>query len=214
MIAVETVHIRSSGLKGGGLRESNPGYAPRVEFSYAWQGKTYTSHRFWFGSSLWNVKADVEAVIAPYLPGKPTVCYVDPADPTQAVLTRDVFERREVDQYSVTAIVLVCLTLVGTMVCSVLFLNRHSVKTTAAKTREPINEGSSSPPTWGYVLRAWMLSILWNGVLSTIAYFTWVGGAPISFFIFFLGAFWLIGLIMVVVAVASTIEFIRRKLAG
>ena len=40
----------------------------------------------------------------------------------------------------------------------------------------------------------WIATLVWNEILGTIAHFSWVGGAPFSFFVVFLGIFWLVGL--------------------
>lgn len=74
-IEVETVKISNSGK--GRMGGGKPGYAPRVEFDYEWQGVSYTSHRLWFGTRLWNEKADAEAVLAPYRGENLTVCFVE-----------------------------------------------------------------------------------------------------------------------------------------
>lgn len=209
MIKVEMVMIKGAGSRGSASRSSEPAYAPRVEFDYEWQGRSYTSHRFWFGTSLWGSKSQAEEVIAPYVQNDHFVCFVDSTNPSQAVLTRNLFERSSIGGYWVTAIILVGLILVGVTVSSSYFFNRNIARTDIAEAKEPTNNSSSWSPT-----QRWILSIIWNSILGTVTYFAWVGGAPISFFIFFLGVFWMIGMIMIAVAVSSTFSFLRRKLPG
>ncbi len=218
---VEAASTKSTGSKGSSLKRSKPVYAPRVEFEYQWQGKTYISNRFWFGSGFWKVKSEAAAVIAPYRQGNRAVCYVDPADPTQAVLTRDIFMRPMVGGVWVTTLVLSGLTIVGGLVCSSIYLNRRVVSLPPAEASQSVDATAQAPeqaptstpaPTLVTVVRAWMIAVIWNGGWGLIAYFSWVGGAPMSFFIFFLSIFFLIGLIMLTVAILATIESVRRKL--
>jgi Protein of unknown function (DUF3592) len=190
MIEVETITISGGGK--GSSSTSSTAYGPRVEFDYEWQGRKYTSNRFWFGGSLWNSKSKVEEIIAPYRQNDRAVCFVDSTDPSQAVLTRNLFERGSLGGFWITAIILVGLILVGVLMSSLRFFKRNVVGTDSAETKQPTNGNSSWSPT-----QQWIVSIIWNSVLGTITHFAWVGGAPISFFIFFLGLFWFVGLIMI-----------------
>jgi hypothetical protein len=206
MIEVEVVTIRSTGSKGSALKTSTTAYAPRVEFDYEWQGRSFTSNRFWFGGSLWKSKSQVEEIIAPYLHNDGCVCFVDSDNPSQAVLTRKLFERSSFSGYWVTAIILVGLVFVVATASFLYFLNRNSTCTDTTEIKEPASVNGPCSAT-----QQWMLSIVWNSILGTITYFTWVGGAPISFFIFFLGLFWFVGMIMFAVAISKTFTSLRRN---
>jgi cellulose synthase/poly-beta-1,6-N-acetylglucosamine synthase-like glycosyltransferase len=144
-----------------------------------------------------------------YLHNDRCVCFVDSDNPSQAVLTRNLFERNGIGGYWGTAIILAGLIFVGAVASFLYFLNRNSTPTETAETNESTNVKRSWSAT-----QQWMLSIIWNSILGTITYFAWVGEAPISFFILFLGLFWLIGVTMIAVAVRSTFIFLRRKKPG
>lgn len=64
-------------------------YGVHVHYEYVFDGQRHESHQFDFAdiySSGYDAKA---AVVAQYPPGLQTVCYVDPAQPDQAVLVRE-----------------------------------------------------------------------------------------------------------------------------
>jgi hypothetical protein len=65
-------------------------YAPEVNFAYAFDGQPYTGDRFWFGSGSYGDRKAIEKAIAPFQAGGEYPCYVNPADPKEAVLTRQV----------------------------------------------------------------------------------------------------------------------------
>ncbi len=70
--------------------DSGSTYSVDVLYEYEIEGRSYRAsrHSFVVGSS--SGRADKEAVVRRYPPGRKTVCYVNPADPTDAVLERGV----------------------------------------------------------------------------------------------------------------------------
>jgi len=65
-------------------------YAPEVTFAYTFDGQAYTSNQFWFGSGSNGDRKAVEKAIAPFQAGGEYPCYVNPTNPKEAVLTRQV----------------------------------------------------------------------------------------------------------------------------
>ncbi len=65
-------------------------YAPEVTFAYTFDGQNYTSNQFWFGSGSYGNRTAIEKAIAPFQAGGEYPCYVNPRDPNEAVLTRQV----------------------------------------------------------------------------------------------------------------------------
>ncbi|HSN86301.1 MAG TPA: DUF3592 domain-containing protein [Thermoanaerobaculia bacterium] len=64
-------------------------YKPVIDYTYTYNGGEYRSSRYQFvdfSSSGYQGKADV---VARYPPGARTACYVNPEDPSEAVLMRD-----------------------------------------------------------------------------------------------------------------------------
>ncbi len=80
-------------------------------------------------------------------------------------------------------------------------------KSTASDTAADDVFGASEPKA-GHL---WIATLVWNGILGTIAHFSWVGGAPLSFFIVFLGIFWLVGLGLAAGALLKTLYPRRVK---
>ena len=204
-IEVEVVEFKATKSKGVAFGTSSVAYAPRVEYSYMWQGNRYNSKRFWFGTSLWNSKSDVEAIFASYDVKQPSMCFVNPADPAQAVLTKDVFERPIANGNYLVAFVGTSVATVVAILVGFFILRRRVVGSTADPTGSSTH-GNTRMASNGYVLRAWILSFIWNGLLLGLAYLAWVGGAPMSFFVCFLGLFWLIGLLIVAISIYCTID--------
>jgi len=64
-------------------------YRPRVEFSYTYDGKSYTGTRLqWFEEPDTRL-AKIEDVLKRFPEGERTKAYVNPEDPSQAVLDRE-----------------------------------------------------------------------------------------------------------------------------
>jgi hypothetical protein len=65
-------------------------YSPEVSFSYTFNGQPYTGNQFWFGSGSHGDRRAIEKAIAPFQAGGEYPCFVNPLDPQEAVLTRQV----------------------------------------------------------------------------------------------------------------------------
>jgi hypothetical protein len=79
--------IRSS--SGKGRRISNVVYQANIVFIYYYEGRSYESNTF----SLFDLRLDDVAeeskLVNDYPPGKRTKCFVNPKNPSQAVINRD-----------------------------------------------------------------------------------------------------------------------------
>jgi hypothetical protein len=64
-------------------------YKIMITFSYEFNNVKYTSKRYDFFNFDFNSYSSAENFIKFYPPGKETICYVDPANPDEAVLDRD-----------------------------------------------------------------------------------------------------------------------------
>lgn len=65
-------------------------YRHHVVFGYEWEGERLTSDQVSLRGSAWSSKRDVVfGRITSYTPGDDTLCYVNPADPTFAILEPD-----------------------------------------------------------------------------------------------------------------------------
>lgn len=66
-------------------------YAAQVVYTYEVDGTTYEGDQLSLRGTIYTGnQEDAERIVAPYPPGTAVTPYVNPADPTQAVLERDV----------------------------------------------------------------------------------------------------------------------------
>ena len=64
-------------------------YRVVVRYRYTWQGRRLESDRYDFAQGSTNIGVDrMRAAVSAHPPGRRTVCFVNPADPTSAVLER------------------------------------------------------------------------------------------------------------------------------
>lgn len=73
---------------GGGRHNSGPTYSINILYFYEFNGKPYKANGYDFLGGSSSGFDDKEAVVDRLRPGTPAVCYVNPADPTEAVLER------------------------------------------------------------------------------------------------------------------------------
>jgi hypothetical protein len=78
--------ILSSAVKEEKKRDEP--FTVAVSFRYQWEGRSYTSDRYQTSPYSKDDYSKVQGVIAGLPTGTVTVCYVDPQDPSQAVLRR------------------------------------------------------------------------------------------------------------------------------
>lgn len=64
-------------------------YKPEIRYSYTFEGREYRSDRYRFFDAWSSGRSGKEEVVAHYSPGLRTVCWVDPENPSEAVLVRD-----------------------------------------------------------------------------------------------------------------------------
>lgn len=64
-------------------------YEIAIRYRYEFGGKTYEGQRYSFFGVPSSGRAGKERVVRRYPPGLETVCFVNPADPSEAVLTRE-----------------------------------------------------------------------------------------------------------------------------
>ncbi|MBM4077601.1 MAG: DUF3592 domain-containing protein [Planctomycetes bacterium] len=71
--------------------KGSAGYKPVVRFEYTYQGNNYESGQFWLDQALVNTYKEIRTLISAYEVGKEYSCYVDPNEPSQAVLKRGLY---------------------------------------------------------------------------------------------------------------------------
>ena len=59
-----------------------------LRYDYQWEGRTYSSGQYDLGPFGWGVAENFQRIKVESPIGSETVCYVNPADPSQAVLSQ------------------------------------------------------------------------------------------------------------------------------
>lgn len=191
-------------------------YSVNILYSYQFNGRQYRANRYDFmgvSSSGYDGK---QVVVARFAPGSKALCYVDPADPTQAVLQRGFTPAMWI---ALLPLVFVLLGLVG----FVSTLRKRNAQNQVTETigqgfpvRLPANAGGSgfaiseapatlkpqpgsSPATKFF--GAVVVALFWNGIVSVFLvhlFKNWRSGYFEGFLALFLIPFVLIGLVLLV----------------
>lgn len=183
-----------------------PSFRPHVAYNYDFSGRGYSSERFWFGVGTWTSKEEVEHILAPFRKQQSHVCYVDPKNPSSAVLTLETFQRQGISLNVFAGLLLSGCVAVTGLVKLFLFLDR---KESVNSHDDPQAETLAEPEKVDVqqVTRIWIIAIFWNSLLGIISYYCWIGGAPLSSMLVFLGFFWVIGLLILAGAIVMSIKF-------
>lgn len=80
--------ILESGVRSHSSKNGTPTYSVFVAYAYEVDGKPYVSSAYNFSNDSSSGREGKEFVVEQIPPGKRTVCYVDPEDPTNAVFDR------------------------------------------------------------------------------------------------------------------------------
>ena len=70
------------------VEDNDESYSVAISFSYEYQGQPYTSDRYDFVDIGTGGRTSKERIVAKYKEGTEQVCFVDPANPAEAVLSR------------------------------------------------------------------------------------------------------------------------------
>ena len=176
-------------------------YSVDIVFEYVFKGQTFRSGKYKFiggSSSGYSGKA---AVVQQYPPGKKTICFVNPDNPAEAVLIRDIGPE------ALLALLPVIFMIVG--LGGIIFAFKKSDNNAAGKASGPtvrIHTGSGrtilKPKTSaaGKIIGSIVAAAFWNGIVSVFvfqAYSGWRTGHPEYFLTLFLIPFVVIGLILI-----------------
>lgn len=72
--------------RGGSSTTRGTSYAPRIVTRYSVDQQTYESDRYFFAGKGWRDRESARSVVDRFQPGSATRVFVDPADPTRAIL--------------------------------------------------------------------------------------------------------------------------------
>jgi Protein of unknown function (DUF3592) len=155
-----------------------------IQYRYSVDGRPYTSNRYNFIPGATN-DSTVDATVQQYAPGTRFQCYVDPADPTEAVINRDVTGWYYLGLVFFAAFAGIPL-LIGT------FVVRAQLKTRVAQRMaenlppgmRALDGGSIGAPLdagpltlhpsvspIGKLVAATIVALIWNGLVGVFTYF-------------------------------------------
>ncbi len=181
-------------------------YSVDIVYEYVFNGQAFRSSRYKFiggSSSGYEGKA---AVVRQYQPGKSAVCYVNPENPSEAVLNR------QFGAEAFLALIPILFMIVGA--AGTVHSLRKSQKTSgftnlAGKTigtdtrqHSPFEPTVLKPKTsrTGKIFGSIAVSLFWNGIVSVFVYQAWQGwhaGHPDYFLTIFMIPFVTVGLVMI-----------------
>jgi Protein of unknown function (DUF3592) len=208
----------SGGSKGGTT------YKPDVLYAYSVDGRSYQSRQYRFGDVYSSGREGKEKIVASLPPGTRTACWVDPADPSRAVIQRDLSPALLVGLFP-----LVFLALGAGGVTWVLHGARTKSPSPVLPTADPAAAfgvaapagGESAPvelhPTatpLGKFVGLTFIALFWNGIVSVFLvqiYRTWGQGSPDGCAILFLVPFVLVGLFLVFAAVRQLLVLFNPR---
>jgi hypothetical protein len=183
-------------------------YRPEIVYTYSSGGRAYQSNRYDF-PGLWSSgRSGKEEIVARYPPGARVSCWINPADPEQAVLSR------EFGAAYLLGLIPVVFLLVGAggLVWAV-----RAGRRAREAAMSPVTAGSASPfgveppagaglgplelrsalSPMGKLLGLGFAALFWNGIVSVFLWqvvATWRSGQPNGCLTAFLIPFVLVGL--------------------
>jgi hypothetical protein len=207
--------VISSSVKSHTGSEGGSTYSVDIFYSYQFNGREHRSDTYDFMTGSSSGYAGKQAVVARNPPGTRTVCYVNPNDPTEAVLMRGFSPNM---WFGLFPLVFVAVGAGG--IIFVVRQNRKYPAPAGAATRDKAFGSSSfavvpggsmksvpgnlvlkpTEPAWAMFIMVVCLCLFWNGIVSVFvneAYTRWHSGHPEWGLMIFLIPFVAIGLVFV-----------------
>lgn len=196
----------------------NDTYSPHIVFQYEWQGQPRESERYQLVAYSSSFRSAHQRIVDAHPPGLQTVCYVNPNDPSEAVLDRSFPAGIWIGAIVGGAFALFGIGgLVGSLAYARSVRRRATEMPSTPGTGSPISQAArsgSAPPGTAAPQRLapqtgrktaffWMLlfGVFWNGIVSVfvgILINSFRAGDPQWFMALFLTPFVLIGLVLIV----------------
>lgn len=184
--------VVDSKLRSHGDSDSGTTYKVNILYEYQVQGRTYRSNRYGFFSAASSGRSGKEAIVRRHPPGRQRVCWVNPADPTHAVLDRTMSSWAWLGLFPLIFVAVGAIGLISTLGrqrSDAASPSRWLPKARARPLRglgvTPL-PGSDGPvvlrPAISLPARlagAIFLALFWNGIVSifvTIAVKSWING--------------------------------------
>lgn len=178
-------------------------YSVHIVYTYAYDQREYTGSRYDFFSGSSSGQASKQAIVDRYPPGSSAVCYVDPNQPEEAVLTRAFRPSYVIGLFGLPFL------LVG---FGLIFAARprlggasppRTVKAQTAVPKAPDRATLELRPTqspWTRLIGISVFAALWNGMVSVFIWFALgdMGDDPSYGVLLFLTPFVLVGVGLIV----------------
>ena len=194
-------------------------YSIDIEYRYEVDGRVHTSDRYDFMGGSSSGYAGKAAVVERHPPGATVTCWVDPEDPSQAVLDRSF---RAVYLIGLFPLVFLAIGVGGFFVWITSKRSAEPFKRAAleAEFRDAQQVGPKvlEPPVGpvGKVVGALFIALFWNGIVSVFLYqeyLAWRHGEGLAFGCgtLFLIPFVLVGLLLVVVVFSAVLALVNPR---
>lgn len=178
-------------------------YKADVHFAYTFEGGEYRSNRFDFFDVYSSGRSGKEEIVAYYSPGLRTVCWVNPENPSEAVLKRDFLP------VYLLGLLPLLFVAVGVGIAWA-GINQRGSRKAAAGVGDPGPSGAIGAPgpvelrptatPMGKFLGLTFLALFWNGIVSVFVWQAvegWRTGEPDGCLTVFISVFVVIGLLIV-----------------
>ncbi|CAA6696796.1 MULTISPECIES: DUF3592 domain-containing protein [unclassified Lentimonas] len=175
-------------------------YSVEISFDYTVSGQPYQSDTYNFSNASSSGRGDKAEVVARYPVGSAHSCWVNPEDPSEAVLSRDIpGSVYFIIPFSSVFMIIGAFFLLGTAGLlpkkwGFSFNSRHKRVTTEAAGTQQLKSSSSGI---GKVIAVTFAACFWNGIVSVFLFQlikSYQGGRPDWFLTIFLIPFVLIGI--------------------
>ncbi|HEX6861974.1 MAG TPA: DUF3592 domain-containing protein [Thermoanaerobaculia bacterium] len=174
-------------------------YKADVHFTYTFEGREYRSNRYNFLDAYSSGRSGKEEIVAYYSPGLRTVCWVNPENPSEAVLKKDFSA-----SYLIGLLPLVFLLAgAGVMWLGVKAGSQKKVSVAGAApvvaSPGPVELKPTATPM-GKFIGLTLVALFWNGIVSVFVWQAvqgWRTGNPDGCLTAFISIFVVIGLLII-----------------
>lgn len=189
-------------------------YSVDIHYTYAWEGRQYASQRYGFMSVSSSGYSGKNAVVNRYPVGAAAVCFVNPQDPGEAVLTRDFKLTYLIGLFGLP------FFLVGFGVLVAGLRKKSTSDPSARLQRSPAVSGAGIgaeqvlKPRQGPVTKLVVIvvfALIWNSIVAFLVVhaFTGEGGGIVSLFALIFGA---VGLALIAGIVYSVLALFNPRI--
>jgi len=200
-------------------------YSVDVVYTYSFEGRAFQSDRYGFLGGSSSGRTGKEEIVGRYPPGARVPCWIDPAHPEQAVLSREPSA-----EWLIGLVPLVFMLVGAAGILWSLRMSRRVRATASALPLAPAEPfGLLAPPAaaggslelkpeatpWGKLLGLTFLALFWNGIISVFVWQAsvgWRAGRPDGCLTLFLVPFVLVGLGLIYAVIRQLLILFNPRL--